>query len=334
MIKNIDKHDKNLTLFTDIAVEKLNNYMISKSGIIYNKATKKYLKPIFHKNTKIFNVHLYESQYQLKHLLYITYINSEYDFDELTNVKSKFMINIKKTNDNLPYINFEVDDLELITKSEKIKMQSRNNRIINKYDNNKNFIKSYDNIEDIRKELDIKYNKYITLACGKNKHKLYNNYYFRYDEDDEIKNPNIIGLSEQNNVVEESKEEITHNIELKPEDWKQLNTNDDNNIYYINYEISNHGRFRNFNSKKILKPHVSGNYLYANINIYNPENNKKEVKKIRINILVAQYFLSKPAKYNGYDINELVVDHIDGNKKNNYFENLQYLTNAENIVKG
>jgi len=334
MFKYIRDNHTNLSLFTDIPVNNFNNYMISKVGLIYNKINKQFYKPHYHKNTKIYLIKLNEFQYQLKHLLYITYINPEYDFKELTNVKSKFMINIKKTNNNLPYINFEVEDLELITKSDKIKMQSRNNRIINKYDNNRNFIKSYDNIEDIRKELNIKYNKYITLACGKNKDKLYNNYYFRYDNDDEIKNPEIIGLSEQSNNIEESKEEFKQEIELKPEDWKQLNTNDENNIYYNNYEISNHGRFRNFNTKKILKPHVSGNYLYANINIYNPEKNKKEVKKNRINILVAKYFLTKPEKYNNYNIEDLVVDHIDGNKNNNYFKNLQYLTIGENTSKG
>jgi hypothetical protein len=56
--------------------------------------------------------------------------------------------------------------------------------------------------------------------------------------------------------------------------------------------------------------------------------NKKEVKKIRINILVAKYFI------NENDIENLVVDHIDGNKQNNYYKNLQYITISENIIKG
>lgn len=246
------------------------------------------------------------------------------------------MINVKNINNNLPYINFTIDDLELITKSEKNKLQARNNRIINKYNDKKEFIKSYDNIEDIREELNIKYNKYITLACGKNKHKLYNNYYFRYDDDDEINNPEIIGSFENLNIQEDTIENESKEIHnFKQEEWKQLSTNDDDNNYYKNYEISNYGQFRNFNTKKILKLHISGGYKYANINIYNPTKNKKEVKKIRINRLVAEYFVQIPDEYlEKYELYDLVIDHIDGNKHNNYFENLQYLTNSENIKKG
>jgi hypothetical protein len=325
MNKIIRDCDKDLTQFKEILIEQLSNYLISKTGIFYNKNTNKYIKPYYHKNTKNYNINLNNSQYQIKHLFYILYINNEYDIDELRNVKSKYTINIKKFNNNLPYINFEVDDLELITKSEKNKNQDRNNRIINQYNCNKEFIKSFDNIEDIRKELDIKYNKYITLACGKLKDKAYRNYYFRYDDNDEIKNPelklneiNIIGNNEENNIAND----------LEPEIWKQLQ-HLEYNSYYNNYEISNHGRFRNYNNKKILKLHKSGNYLYTNINIYNPLDNKKEVKKIRVNILVAEYFIDKPN-----NINDLVVDHIDGNKLNNYYKNLQYLTHSENIIKG
>ncbi len=329
MFKTIKDIHKNLELFKPIPVEKLNMFMISKDGLLYNTLSKKFLKPHLHKNTKLFSIHLFESQYQIKHLLYITFVNPEYDFEGLTNVKSKFMINIKNTNDNLPYINFNVEDLELITKSDKIKKQERNNRIINKYDNNKQFIQSYNDIEDIKKEFNIKYNKYITLACGKNKNKLYNNYYFRYDDDDEIKNPDIIGSFNKININEELNEETKQEIDLKPEEWKRLLSDDEYNEYYQNYEISNYGNFRNYNNKQINKLHKNCGYLYASINIYNPTTNNKKVKKIRVNILVAKYFLTQPETYD-----KLVVDHIDGNKLNNYFENLQYLTYSENKSKG
>ncbi len=326
MNKIIQDSDKNLNDFKEIHIEELSNYLISKTGIFYNKNTNKYIKPYYHKNTKNYNINLNNSQYQIKHLFYILYINNEYNLDELRNVKSKYIINIKKFNNELPYINFEVEDLELITKSEKNKNQERNNKIINQYNSNKEFIRSFDNIEDIKKELNIKYNKYITLACGKAKDKPYRNYYFRYDDKDEIKNPELT-LNELNLTNKDDQDEIIGG-NLDQEVWKQLNHSEYSN-YYNNYEISNHGRFRNYNNKKILKLHKSGNYLYANINIYNPTNNTKEVKKIRINILVAEYFIDKPN-----NINNLVVDHIDGNKSNNYYKNLQYLTISENIKKG
>jgi hypothetical protein len=168
----------NLNDFKPILINNLNNYLISKNGLIYNKNTNQYLKPYFHINTNLYVVNLKKIHYQLKHLLYFTFIDNTIDFDELRNVKSKFTINVKNINNDLPYINFTINDLELITKSEKNKLQFRNNRIINKYDINKQFIKSYDNIDDIREELNIKYNKYITLACNKSKDKPYHNYYF------------------------------------------------------------------------------------------------------------------------------------------------------------
>lgn len=153
MNKIIQDSDKNLNDFKEIPIEELSNYLISKTGIIYNKNTNKYLKPHCHKNTKLFTAQLYTSNYQIKHLLYITYVNNEFDLDELRNVKSKYIINIKKFNNELPYINFEVEDLELITKSENNKNQERNNKIINQYNSNKEFIRSFDDIEDIKKRI-------------------------------------------------------------------------------------------------------------------------------------------------------------------------------------
>ena len=72
--------------------------------------------------------------------------------------------------------------------------------------------------------------------------------------------------------------------------------------------------------------------VYANINIYNPEINKKEVKKIRMNVLVAKEFIPIPEHLK--DKPNIVVDHIDGDKKNNYYENLQYITASDNNLKG
>jgi hypothetical protein len=314
-----EDEEYNLNLFKKIASPELEEYLISKTGLIYNTKTKGFKKPYYHININSYVVHLHNKQYQLKHLLYITFIDSTHNIDELRNVKSKFMLNIKQTHDNLPYINFKLEDLELISKSDKLKLQARNNRIINKYDDNKKFIQSYNNIEDIRSEFNTKYNKYITLACSKNKNKLYNGYYFRYDDDDEIKNPELVINSESIGA--------NQTIDYLTEEWKQLSGE-----YYDNYEISNFGRFRNINTKKILKPHESGNYLYANINIYNKELNKKEVKKIRMNVLVAQYFI--PIPDNLQNVPNIVVDHIDGNKSNNHYTNLQYLTLGENNCKG
>ncbi len=317
-------------------ISELDTCLIHHSGIMYNTKTDNYLVPSYQKNTTLlYVVTIKKIQYQVKHLLYIAFVDQTIDYEELRNTKSKMMIKVNKRDDNLPYINFTIDDLEYISKSDNNKRQARNNRIINQYNSNKEFIKSHLDHNKLLEELGIKDKKPVRKAC-KDKNTLYQNYYFRYDDDDEIKNPEILNSFENLNIDEE--EEKTNDEETiiydKPEEWKRLQTDDDNNDYYKNYEISNYGKFRNFNTKKILKPHISAGYEYANINIYNPAKNKKEVQKVRINRLVAKYFISIPEKYlNEYTFDELVVDHIDEKKPHNYFKNLQYLTPSENVKK-
>ena len=189
--EKICNDDKKLYNFKKIPIAELENYYISEKGVIYNIVKNRYYLSFNHKRNKHYAFKINNSQYQIKHLLYITFINNTIDINDLRNVKSKYMINIKNTNDNLPYINFTINDLELITKSDKVRLQPRNNRIINKYNSNKQFIKSYTHIRDIKKELNVKYSKHIVNACKSKKDKLYNKYYFRYNDDDEIKNNNI-----------------------------------------------------------------------------------------------------------------------------------------------
>jgi hypothetical protein len=97
--------------------------------------------------------------------------------------------------------------------------------------------------------------------------------------------------------------------------WKEVNE-------IPNYMISSYGRIKNKNGK-VLKTHLdnttpSGGYY--NINLFN---NGKKIKK-RIHRLVAEAFLGKQ--------NGLVVNHIDGNQKNNNVENLEWITQKDNII--
>lgn len=95
------------------------------------------------------------------------------------------------------------------------------------------------------------------------------------------------------------------------EQWKQIEEN-------TNYYISDLGRFKNKNNK-ILNLNINKRgYLYCNIS----KNNK--VSKIKIHRLVALYFVDNPFKKD-------TVNHIDGNKLNNYYLNLEWLTRKENI---
>lgn len=97
--------------------------------------------------------------------------------------------------------------------------------------------------------------------------------------------------------------------------------------YKDRYQVSNLGRvklkeytyydsLKRFNHKnsKILKIHKDNNgYLMCDI----------DGKKIRVHRLVATYFVDNPNNYNE-------VNHIDGNKSNAVYTNLEWVTHKQN----
>lgn len=96
--------------------------------------------------------------------------------------------------------------------------------------------------------------------------------------------------------------------------WKNLKENG-----YTNYSISNKGRIKNTKTNNILKTEIS-NAGYERVSLYNKVT--KKTKKLSIHRLVALYFVEGD--------NSLVVNHIDGNKTNNVFTNLEWVTIGEN----
>ena len=93
--------------------------------------------------------------------------------------------------------------------------------------------------------------------------------------------------------------------------WKRIDG-------YANYEISNFGRVSNATTERILKPNpVGGGYLAVGLN-------KEGRRKTHpIHKLVAHEWLDNPD-------NKRCVDHIDGDKTNNHWENLRWATHSEN----
>ena len=87
---------------------------------------------------------------------------------------------------------------------------------------------------------------------------------------------------------------------------------------FENYEVSNLGNVRNKTSMRILKnnPNSRGYYI---IDLYR---NKIRSSKM-IHRLVANEFIGNPN-------NKACVDHIDGNKLNNFFSNLRWASTTEN----
>ena len=101
---------------------------------------------------------------------------------------------------------------------------------------------------------------------------------------------------------------------LDGEEWRPISD------YEELYQVSNYGRVKSFHkgSTRILKPalNVQG-YLF--VILYN----KRKTFHARLSRLVAKVFIPNLD-------NKPEVNHIDGNKLNNYVENLEWVTSSEN----
>lgn len=93
-------------------------------------------------------------------------------------------------------------------------------------------------------------------------------------------------------------------------------------IGFEKYKISNFGNVISLHKKSNgnkLKPINDLGYLYVNLC------NKGKRKKTAIHRLVGIYFLENTE-------NKPEINHIDGNKSNNYFLNLEWCTSSENQI--
>lgn len=96
------------------------------------------------------------------------------------------------------------------------------------------------------------------------------------------------------------------------EEWKSITD-------FPNYEVSSLGRVKNIITNKLKACRVDL-FGYKCTDLYN--NGKS--KTIKIHKLVAEAFIGdRPLNYD--------INHIDGNKQNNVYTNLEYCTRSENI---
>lgn len=101
---------------------------------------------------------------------------------------------------------------------------------------------------------------------------------------------------------------------IKKEVWKKIK-----NIE--GYEISNFGKLKSFKKKVpfIMKLKIDKNgYISVLLTL-----DKNITKRLRVHRLVAENFLKEVKNKNE-------VNHIDGNKKNNYYKNLHWVNRSEN----
>lgn len=90
--------------------------------------------------------------------------------------------------------------------------------------------------------------------------------------------------------------------------------------YEERFMVSDNGDIYSLRSKKILKKTIINGYEQICIST----GNRQSKKVIKIHIAVAENFVA--GKQNG-----LIVNHIDGNKTNNNYNNLEWVTPKENI---
>ena len=91
---------------------------------------------------------------------------------------------------------------------------------------------------------------------------------------------------------------------------------------YENYMISIHGEIYSLKKKKFRKVNFS---RYYRVSLYDNEN-KQTSKLIHRLLAITFIFNPNPDKYK-------IVDHIDGNTKNNSLNNLQWCNQSMNIKK-
>lgn len=89
---------------------------------------------------------------------------------------------------------------------------------------------------------------------------------------------------------------------------------------YSNFSISNFGRIKNTRTKVILKTTLTPNG-YKQVNLYNKFT--KRQNRFRIHRLVGLYFVRGDKS--------LIINHKDGNKTNNHYTNLEWVTYSENL---
>jgi hypothetical protein len=87
---------------------------------------------------------------------------------------------------------------------------------------------------------------------------------------------------------------------------------------YPKYLIYNNGQIYSEKNKKYLRPTIVNGYYRICLCNYSIK------KQFSVHILVAQYFRKNPD-------NKPMVNHLDGNKLNNHYTNLEWVTQSENM---
>lgn len=121
-------------------------------------------------------------------------------------------------------------------------------------------------------------------------------------------------MSDTNDIIQ-----INNTNYNDQEQWKDIE------IYGIkfNYSISNHGRVKNNQTNQILQQSLRDGY--KSVHLQTTIDNKRIEKACKIHRVVTLMFVQ-----NDDPINKTVANHIDGNKFNNHWTNLEWVSIREN----
>lgn len=115
-----------------------------------------------------------------------------------------------------------------------------------------------------------------------------------------------------------------HDGPIEGERWKDIEN-------FAGYQISDHGRVRSFKGKReghICKPKITqAGYYYYHL-VETEPNRRYRFKSMGASRLVGFAFVENPDPENLFE-----VDHIDGNKANNHYTNIQWIKHDKNVRK-
>lgn len=309
---------KNLQLKEDyqpIFIDSEESYfIITKSGKVYNRNTAHEVKNIYERlgNMTVVFTHKTKSYSRVLWKLYKECF--EISDKELSKIYPHTIDIPKSIIKDLKEANIQIDGKDTIYKI------YSDGRLMNTETGNE--LKGSRNENDYIRYKLLLDEKYYTFS----KHRLLaeyfienpNNYQFVDHIDSDIYNNSLTNLrwvnKRMNNQVRLNTQRVSKSIEfnnLEDEIWKQY--------FNFNYEISNKGRVKNTKTRQILKGSQDKRGYYR----YNLTLNG-QLKGFLGHRLVFETF-------NGYVPD--IINHIDGNKSNNELNNLEEVSNSENIAK-
>lgn len=105
---------------------------------------------------------------------------------------------------------------------------------------------------------------------------------------------------------------------ISDEEWKVIEYRD---ICHDTYEISNNGKIRVISTNRIVPTHIWGpGYVFVRLKLNDPG----KTNLFSVHRIVGWHFVP------GYTKEKCIINHIDGDKTNNYYRNLEWCTQRHN----